>query len=61
MYICLIYVIIGVLGFQAASLITLLGTASLAVGLALQGSLSNLAGGVLILSLNYFKKVMLLR
>lgn len=35
--------------FQATSLITLLGTAGIAVGLALQGSLSNLAGGVLIL------------
>ncbi len=42
------------LGFEMTSFITLLGTASLAVGLALQGSLSNLAGGVLILLLKPF-------
>ncbi len=42
------------LGFQMASFITLLGTAGLAVGMALQGSLSNLAGGVLILLLKPF-------
>ncbi len=41
-------------GFQMASFITLLGTAGLAVGMALQGSLSNLAGGVLILMLKPF-------
>ena len=36
------------LGIQTASLIALLGAAGLAVGLALQGSLSNFAAGVLI-------------
>ena len=35
-----------IMGFQMTSFITLLGTAGVAVGLALQGSLSNLAGGV---------------
>lgn len=43
-----------ILGFQMTSFITLLGTAGLAVGMALQGSLSNLAGGVLILLLKPF-------
>lgn len=43
-----------VIGFEMTSFITVLGTASLAVGLALQGSLSNLAGGVLILMLKPF-------
>lgn len=56
MYISLFYLFISILGFQATSLITLLGTAGLAVGLALQGSLSNLAGGVLILFFKPFKK-----
>lgn len=42
------------IGFEMTSFITLLGTASLAVGMALQGSLSNLAGGVLILMLKPF-------
>ena len=37
------------LGFQTASIITVLGAASLAVGLALQGALSNVAAGVMIL------------
>lgn len=44
----------SLLGFQVTSLVTILGSASIAVGLALQGSLSNLAGGVLILILKPF-------
>lgn len=46
---------ISILGFQVTSLVTILGTASLAIGLALQGSLSNFAGGVLILLMKPFK------
>ncbi len=42
------------LGFEVTSFVTLLGTAGVTVGLALQGSLSNLAGGVLILILKPF-------
>ena len=45
----LIFVIVEYLGFSTASLVTILGSAGLAIGLALQGSLSNLAGGVLLL------------
>ncbi len=45
----------SILGFQVTSLITILGTVGVTVGLALQGSLSNLAGGVLILVLKPFK------
>ncbi len=37
------------LGFYAASFVTVLGAAGLAIGLALQGSLSNFASGVLML------------
>lgn len=44
----------SMIGFEMTSFITLLGTAGLAVGMALQGSLSNLAGGVLILMLKPF-------
>ncbi|MDH3338022.1 MAG: mechanosensitive ion channel [Gammaproteobacteria bacterium] len=47
----LVFVIIaaiGALGVQTTSLIAVLGAAGLAVGLALQGSLSNFAAGVLI-------------
>lgn len=40
---------LGVVGIETASLITVLGASSLAIGLALQGSLSNLASGVMLL------------
>lgn len=43
------------LGIETTSFIAILGTVGLAVGLALQGSLSNFAGGVLILLLRPFK------
>jgi len=43
------------LGVQTASLIAVLGAAGLAIGLALQGSLSNFAAGVLIILLRPFK------
>jgi small conductance mechanosensitive channel len=42
-------------GFQITSFITILGTAGVTLGLALQGSLSNLAGGLLILILKPFR------
>ncbi|MCR5703625.1 MAG: mechanosensitive ion channel family protein [Eubacterium sp.] len=48
-YIIIIIVICGQIGIQTTSLITLLGTAGVSIGLALQGSLSNFAGGILIL------------
>lgn len=43
------------LGVQTASFVAVLGAAGLAVGLALQGSLSNFAAGVLLLILRPFK------
>lgn len=43
------------LGIQSASFITILGAAGLAVGLALQGSLSNFAAGVLLLIFRPFR------
>ena len=54
MYIILAFILIGIIGIKATSLVTILGTAGVAVGLALQGSLSNLASGILIL---FFKQV----
>ena len=39
----------GLVGFQTTSFVAILGAAGLAVGLALQGTLANFAGGVLIL------------
>lgn len=56
LYVVLFFLIIGIAGVKATSLLTVLGTAGLAVGLALQGSLSNLAGGLLILFFKPFTK-----
>lgn len=44
----------SILGFKLTSLVAIIGAAGLAVGLALQGSLQNFAGGVLILLLKPF-------
>lgn len=49
LYVLLITVVLTVLGVPTTSIITVIGTAGVAIGLALQNSLSNLAGGFLIL------------
>lgn len=54
LYILLIFMIARGFGVDAASVVALLGSAGVAIGLAVQGSLSNLAGGVLILILKPF-------
>ena len=46
---------LGRIGVQTASVIAVLGAAGLAVGLALQGSLSNLAAGVLLVTFRPFR------
>ena len=46
---------LGRIGVQTASVIAVLGAAGLAVGLALQGSLSNLAAGVLLVMFRPFR------
>ena len=51
----LFVLVITQLGVKSSSLVALVGAAGLAVGLALQGSLSNFAGGVLILIFKPFK------
>lgn len=55
MYALLAFLIIDQLGVNTASIVTVLGTAGLAIGLSLQGSLSNMAGGVLILLMKPFR------
>lgn len=45
----LIVLVAQILGFETSSIIAILGSAVFAIGFALQGSLSNFAGGVLIL------------
>ena len=49
LYFVVIIIVIGILGIPTTSFIAALSAAGLAIGLALQGSLSNFAGGVLIL------------
>ena len=51
----LIMTVLTTLGIEMTSFFALLGAAGLAVGMALQGSLSNFAGGVLILLLKPFR------
>ncbi|WP_145526823.1 small-conductance mechanosensitive channel MscS [Yersinia rohdei] len=50
-----IVAVLGRLGVQTASVIAVIGAAGLAVGLALQGSLSNFAAGVLLVAFRPFK------
>lgn len=51
----LVVIFASMVGIETASLIALLGAAGLAIGLALQGSLANFAGGILILFFKPFK------
>lgn len=51
----LIFIIAGQIGFDSASIVAILGSAGLALGLALQGSLANFAGSILILVMKPFK------
>lgn len=55
LYIVLVVIICGQVGIETTSFVAVIGSAGLAFGLAIQGSLSNLAGGVLILALKPFK------
>jgi len=57
-YVVLAFVFIAVLnrfGVQTASIVALLGAAGLAVGLALQGAMTNLAAGVMLLIFRPYK------
>ena len=55
MYALLVVIILGMFDVDMASIAAVIASAGVAVGLALQGSLSNLAGGVLIILLKPFK------
>lgn len=54
-YALLVMLLASAFGVDAASVVAVVGSAGVAIGLAVQGSLSNLAGGVLILALKPFK------
>lgn len=55
LYTMLIISVASMVGIQTTSFVAVLGAASLSIGLALQGSLSNFAGGVLILLFRPFR------
>src|SRR5690606_454046 len=55
LYTMLILSVASMVGIQTTSFVAVLGAASLSIGLALQGSLSNFAGGVLILLFRPFR------
>lgn len=55
LYFILVIIVVNQLGIETTSVVAVLGSAGLTIGLALQGSLSNFAGGVLILIFKPFK------
>lgn len=55
LYVVLFFLIASGFGLNVTSVVAVVGSAGVTIGLALQGSLSNLAGGVLILLLKPFK------
>ena len=55
LYFLLIITIVDILGIETSSFLALFATASVAVGMALSGTLQNFAGGVLILLLKPYK------
>ncbi|MEH0672116.1 mechanosensitive ion channel domain-containing protein [Vibrio owensii] len=55
LFVVVLIAALGRIGVQTASVVAVIGAAGLAVGLALQGSLSNFAAGVLIVAFRPFK------
>ncbi|MBR2293087.1 MAG: mechanosensitive ion channel [Clostridia bacterium] len=55
LYVLLIVTLIAIMGVPMASIVAVIASAGVAVGLALQGSLSNLAGGIMLLIFRPFK------
>ena len=54
-YVFVVAAVLAQFGVQTASIITVLGAAGLAIGLALQGTLSNIASGVMLILLSPLK------
>lgn len=55
LYVLLFITIVGILGVPMASIVAVVASGAAAIGLALQGSLSNFAGGLMILIFKPFK------
>ena len=57
LYVLLITIVLSMLGIPSTSVVTVIGTAGVAIGLALQDSLSNVAGGFLLMMTKKFMTV----
>lgn len=55
LYVLLLIIVLSILGIPTTSVITVIGTAGVAIGLALQDSLSNVAGGFILMITKPFK------
>lgn len=55
LYVLLITIVLSLIGIPSTSIITVIGTAGVAIGLALQNSLSNVAGGFMLMITKPFK------
>ena len=55
LYIVLLFTVAMIIGVPAASLVAVIGSAGLAIGLALQGGLTKIAGGIIILCFKPFE------
>lgn len=55
LYVVMVVAIIGIMGVPMASVITVIASAGVAIGLALQGALSNFAGGIMLLLFHPFR------
>ncbi|MCR4827971.1 MAG: mechanosensitive ion channel [Bacteroidales bacterium] len=55
MKVMLVIMVMDIIGIKATSFIAILGAAGLAIGMALQGTLQNFAGGVILLLMRPFK------
>ncbi|MDE7360695.1 MAG: mechanosensitive ion channel [Oscillospiraceae bacterium] len=55
LYTLLVTIVLNILGIPATSIVTVIGTAGVAIGLALQNSLANVAGGFLLMITKPFK------
>ena len=55
LYVVVVLVALGTLGLNVSSLVAILSVASLAITLAVQGTLSNIAGGIQVLTAHPFR------
>lgn len=55
LYVILFIMVVGIMGVPMASIITVLASAGVAIGMAMQGALGNIAGGIVLMVFKPFK------